>query len=484
MARKNKNNQNKNQMKNQNQRNQNNNNRKKVIVKRRIPNLRKLIQETLNNVKGTVNEVNITAPMGEGYRHKNLPPKFNKGKSFTVTHREYVGNLAGSTDLQVVKLRVNPSDTVTFPWLSTIASSFEKWSMKSMKVEYVKNCPSITEGYIFLYPDYDVNRPAMTKESDFLNTMDAVDSSAWVNANLVIKPGKFSQTKGDTYLVRSPFQEYKDYLLYDPVNIYVGTAGTGDLPSLGRIYITYTIELKIPDPESNLHLYNYDAGWGAIGTIEWPTGSGNFLPEPGSASIISVNRGNLWLAPSSKYPTGFVFDDYFCGLFTVYMAVSNGLDSSRVMGMSIDHGEILEVGWMNSDVLGGPDIWTATFAIKTTDPKANLWFTGKLLPDVSNRITGMWIMAASANPKWIFNVAPSALDPNPTSLNQLALMSELKGPQLLVRKDKNPVIENNRFFDESCDDDSVELYPRYHQTRRTFPSKIQPGKESRLEWSN
>lgn len=479
MARRRKNNNNN----NNNNRNRNNNNnqqkKKKVVVNRKNPNLKKMIHQAIKEVKGNVNEVNLTAPMGEGYRHKNIAPKFNRGKSFLITHREYVGNLAASTDLQVVKLRINPADAVTFPWLSTIASGFEKWSMKSMKVEYVKNCPSITEGYIFMYPDYDVNRPAMTKETDFLNTLDAVDSSAWVNAELPIKPSKFSQTKGDTYLVRSPFKSYDDFLLYDPVNVYVGTAGTGDLPSLGRIYITYTIELMIPDPESNLHLYSYDAAWGAIGTIEWPTGSGNYLPEPPSSSLIQVNRGNLYLAPSTKYPTGFLFDDYFCGYITVYLAVSNGLDSSRVMSMAIDSGTIQETDWMDSDVIGGPDIWVSTFAVKTDAPNANIWFTGKLLPDLDDRITGMWIVAASANPRWIFSLAPSAIDNSTFSLNQLAEWEDVKGPRALVRRRPKHVIENNKWFDYYSDDESSEFYPRYYQTRRNPLYNIPSDKEDR-----
>jgi len=391
--------------------NQNQNKKQAAVVKR-------LVNKALNQVKQqrNLNLSKVKAPIGVGYRHKNPEPKFSGGTRTTITHREYVGNLSGSDQLSVVQLRVNPSDEATFPWLSNIANSFEKWKMNSMKVEYIPNCASLTQGYMFMYPDYDVNRPGMISEKDYLNTYGAVDGSAWASHSLAIVPKKFSQTKDGVYLVRSPYKTYEDYLLYDPVNIYVGTQGTGDETSLGRLFITYSIDLMIPDPESKINVQSTRQEWNNMNLIEWPASSGKYLPSPQTTSTITLVAGNIALNPSTKYPTGFSLNDYFAGQVTLYIR-GVGYDASLLPTMSCDGGTIDAYNSVLADDWGGTDMWAITYNLKTTVPKAHFYFSGALGENSSSTCTIMYVNMATANPKWLYALDPISFNEPTLSLN-------------------------------------------------------------------
>ena len=81
-------------------------------------------------------------------RRANSGPAFKSGKAagITVCHREYIQDittgkvLSGSTgfDTQVFPLQVGVPGT--FPWLSSLATNFEQYTLKRLRFEFISTC--------------------------------------------------------------------------------------------------------------------------------------------------------------------------------------------------------------------------------------------------------------------------------------------------------------------------------------------------------
>jgi len=354
---------------------------KKVVITEKVNRLgryanRKKQQERFKKPLGFGYLKTFSAPMGKGFVQKNTKQaKFQtKGNVVRVTHREFLGNLPGSSDISLYRFRINPADPVTFPWLSTLANAYEKFKLLDFKVVYKANCASITEGLVFMYPDYDSNNAPMLTENTIFNSMDTVTSSAWISCNLGIKANKFNQTKN--YLIRSPYESYTDYLLYDPLNVFFGTVGTGDPNPLGQIWVEYSIELQIPDPQKLINPRNMMARYS--GNIS-NANSGLYVPDIAGAVVDQgYAAGNFWIIPTGR---GWQMPEDMTGLISIILTASN-FDALRDFQMATTNttdGFIggTRTGFALDDSLGGTDIWTwiAPFKAKAGD---EIYFSNSL----------------------------------------------------------------------------------------------------------
>jgi hypothetical protein len=82
-----------------------------------------------------------------------------------ITHREFVGDISGSTDFQNRSYFLNPSDSGVFPWLSTIASRFAKYRFDGILMQYIPsssaigNATNASLGTVVFATNYNVTAP-------------------------------------------------------------------------------------------------------------------------------------------------------------------------------------------------------------------------------------------------------------------------------------------------------------------------------------
>lgn len=106
----------------------------------------------------------------------------NQGRrGVRVTESEFIGDIksgtlvGGSTVFHNQTFSLNPSNTTTFPWLSTIANSFDQYEpvgvifrFKSTSSEF--NGSSQALGAVILAADYDVNDPPYASKQEMENS--------------------------------------------------------------------------------------------------------------------------------------------------------------------------------------------------------------------------------------------------------------------------------------------------------------------------
>jgi len=81
-----------------------------------------------------------------------------------IRHREYLGDIPATIDFTITRYFINPGYTLTFPWLSHIATSFEQYKLRGMIFEFkslssdavLSSATSSALGAVIMATQYDV----------------------------------------------------------------------------------------------------------------------------------------------------------------------------------------------------------------------------------------------------------------------------------------------------------------------------------------
>jgi len=111
-------------------------------------------------------------------------------RGIRVREREYIGDvvsggtlISGSTIFSNNSYTVNPSNSVTFPWLSKFASNFDQWEPHGIVFEYVStssafNGSSQALGVVVTAADYDFADPLYASKAEMENSGYAISTAA------------------------------------------------------------------------------------------------------------------------------------------------------------------------------------------------------------------------------------------------------------------------------------------------------------------
>nr|QWX21615.1 coat protein [Hibiscus chlorotic ringspot virus] len=191
----------------------------------------------------------VTAPVAASMRTRNPGANIRTaGKSVTVVHCEFVGNIARQTGsgLLVVERTINPSNVLSFPWLSVLAAGYEKYRVSSLSLRYSPTCATTTEGKVILAFDKDAADASPTSKSDMYNHDGAVGVSPWDSAMLQIPCDNVDRFINDS--------SSSDPKLVDFGKVVVANYGQseGDVDVIGELFLQYSITLKIPQGTATL----------------------------------------------------------------------------------------------------------------------------------------------------------------------------------------------------------------------------------------
>ena len=208
----------------------------------------------------------------------SIPMMHNNGQSVTVRHREYLGEIRSAETYTVRdSFELNPGNSRTFPWLSSIAVNFQEYSFKGIVFHYVPtsgtavsgSSPSL--GSVMLQTSYRVTDSAPASKVEMLNEY---CSNEVVPSEPMAHPIECDPKENpfNVMYVRSgdvPPGDAK--LMYDLGVTHV--AVTGQLPPgnnvLGDLWVTYEVELKKPIVHSNVTA-PYKSGSALVTTIGGP----------------------------------------------------------------------------------------------------------------------------------------------------------------------------------------------------------------------
>jgi hypothetical protein len=207
-------------------------------------------------------------------------------KKCVVRNRELLASIQGSSNFVVQRrFALNPGIPASFPWLSTMAKSWEKYVFRRLKFEYYTRTGTQTAGSVLLSPDYDAADVAPATEQVASSYNGTVEDAPWKDMKIDLPMSRMHE-KGEPKFVRTgPLAANLDIKTYDAGNMHVCTTD-GAVVSWGKIWVDYEVEFTIPSLPPN-------GGLGLGGSIV-ANGSGVVPANPmGSAPIVDANAEDI-----------------------------------------------------------------------------------------------------------------------------------------------------------------------------------------------
>jgi hypothetical protein len=155
-----------------------------------------------------------------------------------VVEREYVGDIVTGTNgaFTIQTFRVNPGLNSTFPWLSTLANSYDEWEPLGMMVEFVSTSASYgggsnqALGAVVIGADYDVLDAQWTSLIQMQNNEFSCSTRSSENLCHFVECATSERGRRVLFTRAGAPPNNSTLMDYDLCNIQVATAGS---PSSG-----------------------------------------------------------------------------------------------------------------------------------------------------------------------------------------------------------------------------------------------------------
>jgi hypothetical protein len=179
-------------------------------------------------------------------------PLFGKGRSeVRIRHREYVGDVSGSTDFEITKYVINPGNRILFPWLSGLAQGFQQYRLEGLVFYFnstsatALNSTNTALGAVIGATNYDVNSPDYVDKADMLaayfsnSCKPSEDMIHALECDPKLRPV-------DILNIDHQGEGNDDSILYDHGNFYLATYGMQAAAVIGELWVSYDIVLMKP----------------------------------------------------------------------------------------------------------------------------------------------------------------------------------------------------------------------------------------------
>lgn len=284
------------------------------------------------------------AGVANGVTIRRSAPKIRQSKGvIRIMHKELLFTVKNTTTLNVQNTfaagqsmyQVNAGAAITFPWLSTIASQYDYYRFKRLRLVYVPMCSTTETGRVMLGYDPDSTDAVPTDRQGLSSYSCSAESSAWATSSLDCKLSDVAKWYyNDNSSVGSASSSYG--ALIDQGQVFAATWGGAGTNSIGEVYVLYDVELKDPQPSAGSLYQSYGTGSGV--TVAFPSNYPLFSQTPTSSSV-----------SFKTYTTG-----------TYYVSLT-GTSTGISTPSSITGGTILGEQWgSGGSAFGGFIVFTAT----------------------------------------------------------------------------------------------------------------------------
>jgi len=189
-----------------------------------------------------------------------IPMMHKDGQTVVIRHREFIHTVRSTQSFTVQKsFQLNPGNSDTFPWLSTIASSFQEYRFKGIVFHYIPTSgnaisgtsPSL--GSVMMQTSYRSNDSAPSSKAELLNEYwsgEAVPSETFAHP---IECDPAENPFNVQYVRTGNLPSSDNQLFYDLGVTHLCTQGQlATDNTLGDLWVTYEVELKKPVVSSNV----------------------------------------------------------------------------------------------------------------------------------------------------------------------------------------------------------------------------------------
>jgi len=320
----------------------------------------------------------ITAPVSVARVTRRSRPrqKYLSNGDVLITHSEYFSEVTCNTSFTSNGFAINPGNQAIFPWLSRIATAFDKYRFESLCFRYLPDCSTASAGRIIMAVDFDATDPAPGNKVQVMTYRNATATPAWAescckctNEDLHAYPQYYVSTSAAT--TPSGALNAPASLRQNSVgNLWVCSQG-GSNSLTGELYVEYTVRLITPQISGNIgylpYVLTYDtsASLSPNNLVNPPQGfNGSTIWTTGYDSNIGLDSLNISLVQvSGNY--GYVFNSAGRYLITMYVT-GTGLSGNITGGGGTTAGSLTLNGHTyNHTAVGSGATWCVNMIIIT-----------------------------------------------------------------------------------------------------------------------
>jgi len=202
----------------------------------------------LSQSGGGTRSPNFSFPSGSASR---------RNRQQVIEEDEYITDVNGSTAFATYQFAVNPGQSASFPWLSTVASKFEKYRFEYLEFYYKPQVsPYATNGQagkVILSLDFDASDNPPTTKTQVESTHPHEDGMPFEVVSLVVDPTEC--TREDAWFVRpGSVPGGADIKTYDVGVLSVSTYNNAATTNVGELRVKYHVRLWIPVQETTVQV--------------------------------------------------------------------------------------------------------------------------------------------------------------------------------------------------------------------------------------
>jgi len=178
-----------------------------------------------------------------------IPNFSGNGRGVMICHREYLSDIIGTAGFNPTAYALNPGISTTFPWLSTIAPSFQEYMFHGLIFEFR---PLITDfvtggapGVVVMSTLYNADAPIFTSKQQMENSEFATSVKPTCGLMHGVECAVTDTILPEKYVRSGAVPAGQDLRLYDLGNFVFATQ-TNPIVDLGELWVSYCVEFYKP----------------------------------------------------------------------------------------------------------------------------------------------------------------------------------------------------------------------------------------------
>jgi hypothetical protein len=180
--------------------------------------------------------------------------------SIRVTHKEYLGNVIGSTDFASTIYRLNPGISDSFPWLAGIARNYQQYRFNGMLFQFVStsafalNSINSALGKVILATNYNAEDQPFDSTVAMLSTQFSNYGRPAESLTHAIECAPQETPDNCLYIRTDIEQKGKDLRFTDLGFVQLATEGMQSDSEVGGLWVTYDITFLKPIINNNINM--------------------------------------------------------------------------------------------------------------------------------------------------------------------------------------------------------------------------------------
>jgi hypothetical protein len=220
------------------------------------------LQKQVKNLKNQVAQLKRTRttrvkPSSQGKRANrapvaDVPTISGTSRPLRIQETERIGTITANSNAGSFKadgFTINPANTTTFPWLSSIAKLYDKYKFHKLRFSYINNAPTSVAGNVSLAVDFDTLDTSPATSIAMSNLAKFKTFAPWKSETLEIP---VNRRGNNLWLFTEDTQAQSDTKVdlktYNLGKFYVSTEGMSASQVAGYLVVEYDVELLDKNP--------------------------------------------------------------------------------------------------------------------------------------------------------------------------------------------------------------------------------------------